>query len=108
MPLMPALAATFDHITLRPGGCFSWVVAALIAGWLAGLIGRGHGFGCVGNIAVGLIGAVIGIVIVGLLPIKASGVYGFWGTIVFAFIGAFVLTLIGRLFGGRSDRRQSY
>ena len=108
MPLMPTLAATFEHITLRPGGCFSWVVAALIAGWLAGLIVRGHGFGCIGNIAVGLLGAVIGIVIVGLLPIKAGGVYGFWGTIVFAFIGAFVLTALGRLVGGGSNRRSSH
>ena len=108
MTTLPALAEIVGHITLHPSGCLSWVVAGLIAGWLAGLIVRGHGFGCVGNIAVGLLGAVVGPVIVGLLPLdgRVNGVYGFWGTVAFAFIGAFVLTALGRLIGG-SNRRSS-
>ena len=108
MTTLPALAETFGHITMKPGGCVSWVVAGLIAGWLAGLIVRGHGFGCVGNIAVGLLGAIVGLVIVSWLPLngRANGIYGFFGTIIFAFIGAFVLTALGRLIGG-SNRRSS-
>ncbi|HKV83545.1 MAG TPA: GlsB/YeaQ/YmgE family stress response membrane protein [Ktedonobacterales bacterium] len=108
MPLLPVLAATFENITLKPGGVISWIVAGLIAGWLAGLIVRGHGFGCLGNVAIGLLGAVVGIVIVALLPLhgRADGVYGFGGTLIFAFIGAFVLTALGRLIGG-SNRRYS-
>jgi uncharacterized membrane protein YeaQ/YmgE (transglycosylase-associated protein family) len=108
MSLLPALAATFGNITLHPGGIISWIVAGLIAGWLAGLIVRGHGFGCLGNIAVGLLGAIVGIVIVSLLPLhgRADGIYGFGGTVVFAFIGAFLVTALGRLIGG-SNRRYS-
>ena len=41
-------------------GLFSWIVVGLIAGWLAGQIMRGRGFGCIGNIVIGLIGGVIG------------------------------------------------
>ena len=108
MTTLPALAETFGHITLKPGGCVSWVVAGLIAGWLAGLIVRGHGFGCVGNIAVGLLGAIVGLVIVSWLPLngRTNGIYGVCGTISFAFSGAFVLTALGRLIGG-SNRRSS-
>lgn len=106
MANLPALAATYGNITLHPGGCISWIIAGMLAGWLAGLVVRGHGFGCLGNIAVGLLGAVIGIVIVGLLPLngRADGIYGFGGTLVFAFIGAFALTAVGRLIGGSSRR----
>ena len=36
-----------------------WLVIGAIAGWLAGLVVRGFGFGLLGNIVVGLVGAVI-------------------------------------------------
>ncbi len=38
----------------------AWIVIGLLAGWIAGLISRGRGFGCLGNIVLGLIGAVLG------------------------------------------------
>jgi uncharacterized membrane protein YeaQ/YmgE (transglycosylase-associated protein family) len=41
-------------------GLIGWLVIGLLAGWLAGKIARGRGFGCIGDIVLGLIGSVIG------------------------------------------------
>jgi uncharacterized membrane protein YeaQ/YmgE (transglycosylase-associated protein family) len=108
---LPALAALgFGNVALDPGGCIAWVFAAGIAGWLAGLVVRGHSFGCLANIALGLVGAVIGLFIVSLLPVTFAGQYHFIGTTVVAFLGAFVLAALGRLIGGsgRYRRYRSY
>jgi len=96
------------NIQLNPGGCAAWAVAALIAGWLAGLLTRGRGFGCLGDIVLGLIGAFVGLVILSVVNVPISGTQVFFGTILVSFIGSFLLALIGRLIGGsgRSSRRQ--
>jgi uncharacterized membrane protein YeaQ/YmgE (transglycosylase-associated protein family) len=91
---------SFGQIQLSPGGCISWAVAALIAGWLAGLLTRGRGFGCLGDIVLGLIGAFVGLLILDLINAPISGQQGFFGTILVSFIGSFLLALIGRLIGG--------
>jgi uncharacterized membrane protein YeaQ/YmgE (transglycosylase-associated protein family) len=78
-----------------------WLLIGLIAGWLAGTVARGRGFGCVVDIILGLIGAVIGGWIFQRLGI---GVFGFWGSLAAATVGAIVLVAIARLFaGGRED-----
>ena len=41
-------------------GLISWIVLGLIAGWIAGHLARGRGFGCIVDVILGLIGAVIG------------------------------------------------
>lgn len=41
-------------------GIISWIVVGLIAGWLAGLIVKGSGYGCVGDTLVGVVGALLG------------------------------------------------
>ena len=41
-------------------GILSWIVVGLIAGWLAGLVVKGGGYGCVGDIIVGVIGGLFG------------------------------------------------
>lgn len=103
---LPTLAALeFGSIQLDPGGCFSWVLAGALAGWLATLLVRGHSFGCLGNIALGLVGAVVGLIILSFLPIHFEGVYHFLGTLLVAFVGAFVLAALGRLIGGSSRSR---
>jgi len=43
-----------------PGGILAWLVVGLISGWLAGLFMRGGGYGVIGDIIIGLIGAFIG------------------------------------------------
>jgi uncharacterized membrane protein YeaQ/YmgE (transglycosylase-associated protein family) len=69
-----------------------------IAGWIAGEVVRGHGFGLVGNIVVGIVGALIG----GYL-FSAFGVtsYGLVGNIVMAVIGAVILLFVLNLVSGR-------
>ena len=41
-------------------GLVSWILLGLIAGWLAGKIARGRGYGCLTDILLGLIGSVLG------------------------------------------------
>src|SRR5579864_7313795 len=91
---------TLTNIALDPGGILDWILAGLLAGWLAGLLVRGRGFGCLGNIAIGLVGAFVGAFLLSLLPITISGVPGFVETFIVAFLGALALVALGRLIGG--------
>ncbi len=76
----------------------SWLVVGLIAGWLAGAVMKGGGFGVLGDIVVGLIGSFLGGLLTGFF---VEGSTQFWGSIVVAFIGACVLIALVRLIGGR-------
>ena len=67
-----------------------------VAGWLAGLIMNGSGFGVIVDILVGIVGGVIGGWIVGTLGLSFGG--GILGTLLTAVIGAVVLLFIIRLF----------
>lgn len=65
-----------------------------IAGWLAGLIMKGRGFGVLGNIVIGIVGAFVGHWALGLFGVALGG--GFFREIINAVIGAvIVLFLIG-------------
>lgn len=76
------------------------LLVGLVAGWLAGQIVRGTGFGLIGNIIVGLIGAFIGDRLIPDLNIHLGT--GIVSLIFNAAIGAIVLLLVLRLlFGGR-------
>jgi uncharacterized membrane protein YeaQ/YmgE (transglycosylase-associated protein family) len=83
----------FADVSLQPGGIIAWLVVGLIAGWLAGAFMRGGGFGIIGDIVVGLIGAFVGGLVFDLL---VQGDVGFWGSILVAFIGACILIAIVR------------
>jgi uncharacterized membrane protein YeaQ/YmgE (transglycosylase-associated protein family) len=72
-----------------------FLLIGLIAGWLAGKVMRGGGFGLVGDMIVGVIGALLGGWIFGKLGISAGG--GLIGAIIVAFVGAVVLLLLLRL-----------
>jgi uncharacterized membrane protein YeaQ/YmgE (transglycosylase-associated protein family) len=73
------------------------IVVGLVAGWLAGQMMRGGGFGLIGDLIVGLIGAVIGDWLMPQLGIHIGE--GIVALIVNAFVGAVVLLLLLRLFG---------
>lgn len=81
------------EITLHPGGIVAWLVVGLLAGWAAGFVMKGAGYGVFGDIAMGLVGAVIGGCLFGFF---ATGDAGFWGSIVVAFIGACILIVVLR------------
>ncbi len=88
---------------LNPGGLLAWLVVGLVAGFLAGKVMRGSGYGIVGDVVVGLVGAFIAGLVTNLLVPDAN--FGFWGSIVVAFLGACVLVAILRAF---SSRRTAY
>ena len=72
-----------------------WIVIGIIAGWLTGKIMRGAGYGVLMDLILGLVGAVIGGWIFGLLGITALG---FLGSLAAAVVGAVVLVAIARAF----------
>ncbi len=82
-----------------------WLVVGLIAGFLASLVMRGGGYGIVGDIIVGIIGAFIGGWLFSLIGIGAGGLIG---SIIVAFVGACILIALLRLisgsYGGRGRR----
>lgn len=78
-------------------GLFAWILIGLIAGWLTGKVTRGRGFGCIANVLLGLVGAVIGGWIFSHLGIEA---WGFIGSLAAAVVGAVVLVSIARMFAG--------
>lgn len=71
-----------------------FLLIGLIAGWLAGQIMHGGGYGIVGDIVVGIVGSIIGGYLFRLLGITA---YGTLGSIIMAVIGAVVLISILRM-----------
>ncbi len=71
-----------------------WIIVGLIAGWAAGKIMRGGGYGVVMDIVLGIVGAVVGGWLLGALGIYAGGLIG---TIVVAIIGAIFLIWLSRL-----------
>ncbi|MGC9372596.1 MAG: GlsB/YeaQ/YmgE family stress response membrane protein [Thermovirgaceae bacterium] len=73
----------------------AFLVIGVLAGWLAGRVMRGRGYGFFGNMLVGILGAYIGGVLfssVGLYPM------GFIGSLLMAFAGAVVLLFIIGIF----------
>lgn len=82
---------------LDPGGLISWIIVGLIAGWLTGQLMRGQGYGCLTNLIVGVIGAVIGGYVVGFF---VRGTAGFLGSIVVATLGAVLFVAIVRAISG--------
>ncbi len=86
-------------MNLDPGGLIAWLVVGLVAGWLAGQFMKGGGYGVVGDIVLGIIGAFVGGFIFTLL-LPGSSV-GLIGSIVVAFIGAVILIALARALTGR-------
>lgn len=84
-------------MALEPGGLLAWLLVGLLAGWLAGLITRARGFGCLSNIVLGLVGSAVGGFLFSLLGVR--GPEGFWGSVVVATVGAMVLLILARLAG---------
>lgn len=93
----------FADIALTPG-VVVWLVVGLMAGWGAGQVMKGTGFGLRGDLVVGLIGALIG----GFVFEAVQGSYllwstGFWGSVLVAFLGACVLLFAVRFLAPERD-----
>jgi uncharacterized membrane protein YeaQ/YmgE (transglycosylase-associated protein family) len=75
---------------------FVWfILIGLVAGWLAGQLVKGGGFGVVGDIVVGVVGALLGGFLFRSLGVSAGG--GLLGSIIVATIGAIILIFVLRL-----------
>jgi uncharacterized membrane protein YeaQ/YmgE (transglycosylase-associated protein family) len=70
------------------------MVVGLIAGWLAGQVMKGGGYGVLVDIVLGILGGIVGGWLFGMLGIWPGG--GMIGSIVVAFIGAVILVWITR------------
>jgi len=75
-----------------------FVILGGFVGWLAGLAFRGRGFGCLGNVAVGVIGAVVGGLFFRLIGWMFGGVLG---SLLTAFIGAVLFLVVINIFKRR-------
>lgn len=78
-----------------------WIVLGAIAGWLAGQFMKGGGYGLVGDIILGILGAIIGGFLTGVI-LGRDLVSGFnIESLIVAFIGAVILIAISRAISGR-------
>ncbi len=80
---------------MAPQGIIIWLIIGGVAGWLAGLIVRGGGYGIIGDIVVGIIGSVIFGWLFGYMGYGVGS--GVIGSIIASTIGAVILILILRL-----------
>ncbi|HXY03545.1 MAG TPA: GlsB/YeaQ/YmgE family stress response membrane protein [Terriglobales bacterium] len=72
-----------------------WLIVGAIAGWLAGMVVKGTGYGLIGDIVVGIVGGLIAGWLLPQLGIAIGG--GFIAAIINAFIGAVILLIALRL-----------
>jgi len=72
----------------------SWVVVGLLAGWLAGFVMKGGGYGLIGDLVLGLVGSIVGGWIFRTLGVSAGG--GLFPTVYVAFVGAVIVLVAQR------------
>jgi uncharacterized membrane protein YeaQ/YmgE (transglycosylase-associated protein family) len=87
--------ARFFEIETR--SWIGWLLLGLIAGWLAGKISRGRGFGCITDIVLGLVGGVLGgwvFTKLGLVGYSSNFLY----SLAAATLGAVIIVAIAHLF----------
>jgi uncharacterized membrane protein YeaQ/YmgE (transglycosylase-associated protein family) len=72
-----------------------WIIVGMIAGWLAGLVMRGGGYGVLVDIILGILGGLLGGWFFGMMGIWPGG--GVIGSLIVAFVGAVILVAITRV-----------
>ncbi len=76
-------------------GIIVWLIIGALAGWLAGVVVKGGGFGVIVDIIVGIVGAFVGGWLASVLHIDIGG--GFVSSLIVAVVGAVVLLFVIRL-----------
>ncbi|MDA8350312.1 MAG: GlsB/YeaQ/YmgE family stress response membrane protein [Pseudomonadota bacterium] len=76
-------------------GIITWLIVGLIAGWGAGKVMKGGGYGIIADMILGILGGIVGGGLFGLLGVGHVG--GLIGAIIVSFIGAVILVWITRL-----------
>jgi uncharacterized membrane protein YeaQ/YmgE (transglycosylase-associated protein family) len=75
------------------GGLIWWIIVGLVAGWAAGKIMKGSGYGVLMDIVLGIVGAVVGGLLLGIIGVHGEGLIG---SIVVAIFGAVFLIWLSR------------
>lgn len=84
-------------------GLLAWIIVGAIAGWLAGAVMKGRGYGIAGDIILGIIGGLVGGFLAGALFGIPNAVNGINATsIIVAFLGAVIVVALVRALPGRS------
>jgi uncharacterized membrane protein YeaQ/YmgE (transglycosylase-associated protein family) len=83
-----------ENPMLAPESILTWIVIGAIAGWLAGLLVKGYGFGLIGNIVVGILGAGVAGLLAPRLGLHTDSM---GGNIVASLLGALVLLVLAGL-----------
>ncbi len=73
-----------------------WIVVGLVAGWLAGIVMKGGGYGLTGDLVLGLAGSIVGSWIFRALGVAAGA--GLFAAVVVAFVGAAIVLVAQRQF----------
>ena len=97
MLAMLLLETQVRYVRVETRSLIGWLVLGLLAGWLAGKISRGRGFGCITDIVLGLIGGVLGGWIftkLGIVGYSSSFLY----SLAAATVGAVIIVAIAHLF----------
>ena len=75
-------------------GIIWFILIGIVAGWLAGQIVKGSGFGIIGDMVVGVLGAILGGLLFNALQLPWGGLFG---SLIVATLGAIVLIFLVRL-----------
>ncbi len=95
--MLATLLQTYVFYQVQTRSLIGWLVLGLIAGWLAGQISRGRGFGCIADIVLGLIGGVVGGWVFTKLHIVGDA-DSFLYSLAAATVGAVIIVAIAHLF----------
>ncbi len=85
-------------------GFILFLIIGIFVGWAAGMLVKGHGFGGIVDLIVGVIGSVLGGFIFDLFGVVT---YGLWGSIATSVIGAIVFLGVLALFKGSSANKKA-
>ena len=80
---------------MNPKALIIWLIVGAVAGWLAGMVVKGSGYGLIGNVIVGIVGGLIAGWFLPRIGVVIAG--GVVGAIINSFIGAVILLVILRL-----------
>jgi uncharacterized membrane protein YeaQ/YmgE (transglycosylase-associated protein family) len=92
------------NISIDLGQLIVWLITGALAGYLAGVLLRGRGFGVLGNLIIGLLGGLLGGIVFGLLGISLNlPRFTFsLADLIVAFIGALILLFLMSLVRNRT------
>ncbi|HXC75858.1 MAG TPA: GlsB/YeaQ/YmgE family stress response membrane protein [Candidatus Acidoferrum sp.] len=96
-------------VTLDPGSILVWALIGLVAGFLASRVMLGHGMGLLGDIVVGIVGAIAGGFLARYLGVTTAATsHSIVAEVIIAFLGAVILLAILRVAGVGKRRRSMF